>query len=209
MKRRHGAGSRLQRGARGRRKRAEGSARADIVRAAGALFLRKGLGEVTIRGIAREARVDPALVLYYFSSKEELALEALGATIQPLMESVFQAGPLRQGTGAAAVLRFLRFWDGQSQGAAFAGLFHPAAAEGRLGAAVRKFVASQIESQFVNQSEGEELRTRVGLFMTQIIGLGAVRYLFRIEPIASSPPEVLAKTIGPNLDHYLVGPAPL
>lgn len=209
MKRQQRAGSPRLRGARGRRKRAEGSARADIVHAAGALFLRKGLGEVTLRGIAREARVDPALVLYYFSSKEDLALEALGATIRPLMESVFQAGPPRRGTGAAAVLRFLRFWDAQSQGTAFAGLFHPASAEGRLGAAVRKFVASQIESQFAKQWEGEELRTRVGLFMTQIIGLGAVRYLFRIEPIASSPPEVLAEAIGPNLDRYLVGSAPL
>ncbi len=194
--------------ARGRRKKSARSARLDIVHAAGSLFLKRGLSEVTVRGIAREARVDPGLVLYYFRSKEDLALEALGATIQPLMAGVFQAGPIRRGAGAAAVLRFLRFWDAHSRGSAFAGLFHSAATEGRLGVAVRGFVISQIESQFAGRWGREELKTRVGFFMTQMIGLGAVRYLFRIEPIASASPENLAKIIGPTLDQYLLGRTP-
>ena len=177
------------------------------MRAAGRLFLRHGLTEVTIRGIAREAGVDPALVLYYFGSKEELSLEALGATLQPLLETTFQSGPLRRGTGAIAVLRFVRFWDGHAQGRAFAGLVYTAASGGRVGDAVRTFVTTQIEAQFVGQIAPEELKERVGLFMAQIIGLGVVRYLLRIEPIASATPESLARSVGPNLDRYLLGRA--
>ncbi len=90
----------------------------------------------------------------------------------------------------------------------FAGLFRSAVPEGRLGVALREFVTSQIESQFAGRWGPEELKTRVGFFMTQMIGLGAVRYLFRIEPIASASPENLAKVIGPTLDRYLLGRAP-
>lgn len=192
-------------GPRGRRGRAQGNARTDIVRAAGRLFLRHGLGEVSIRGIAREARVDPALVLYYFHSKEDVALEALGATLRPLMETTFRSGPLRRGTGANAVLRFLRFWDAHSQGRAFAGLVYTAGSGGRVGDAVRTFVSTQIEAQFAGQISDDELKARVGLFMTQIIGIGVVRYLLRVEPIASASAEWIARSIGPNLDRCLLG----
>jgi DNA-binding transcriptional regulator YbjK len=44
-----------------------------ITVAARASFARNGWAGTTLRGVARQVGVDPALVHYYFSSKEELS----------------------------------------------------------------------------------------------------------------------------------------
>ena len=51
--------------------------KAQILSAAGAVFSRDGYQRGSVRAVAREAGVDPALVRHYFSSKTELFVEAL------------------------------------------------------------------------------------------------------------------------------------
>lgn len=200
-----GAGHRARPG-RGRRRQDNGSARDDIVHAAQRLLLGQGIHDISLRAIAREARVDPALVLYYFASKEDLLFEALGATLRPLMKGVFRAGELRPGVGSSAITQFLRFWDTGDRGKTFATLIQTAASEGRLAKGLRGFFWSQIANQFSGLLPKDELPARVGLLTTQMVGLGAARYLLRLEPIASASVESLAKSIGPTLDRYLTGP---
>ena len=194
---------------RGRRRRDRGSAREDILRATQRLLLSQGIHDISIRAIAHEARVDPALVLYYFANKEDLLFGALGATLQPLMKGVFREGSLHPGVGSSAITQFLRFWDVENRGRTFATLIQTAGSEGRLAEGLRGFFSSQIANQFSGLLPKDELPARVGLLATQIVGLGAARYLFRLEPIASAPVEALAKSIGPTLDRYLTGPAVL
>ncbi|MCW5953202.1 MAG: helix-turn-helix transcriptional regulator, partial [Propionibacteriaceae bacterium] len=56
---------------RGRRPGNSGT-RAAIMQAALALFSRNGYDKVSLRAVAREADVDPALIHHYFDSKAEL-----------------------------------------------------------------------------------------------------------------------------------------
>ena len=62
-----------------------------ILRCAAKRFWRDGYVSTSVRGIASEVGVDPALVLHYFGSKEELFLKALPA--QEFWEEVL-TGPL-------------------------------------------------------------------------------------------------------------------
>lgn len=195
-----------KRAVRGRRKKSEGIAKDEILRAAQRLFPRQNIHEISLRAIAREAEVDPALVLYYFASKEDLLFEALGATLRPLLKGVFRTGPLRPGVGKNAVTQFLRFWDSEARGKTFATLIQTAASEGRLARGLRKFFAAQIAKQFIGRLAEDELPTRVGLVATQLFGLAGARYVFRLEPIASASIETLARSIGPTLDRYLLEP---
>lgn len=84
----------------GRDKRAEsaspsavrsGSTAEQILRCAVNRFWRDGYASTSVRGIAQEVGVDPALVIHYFGSKEELFLKALPA--QEFWEEVL-TGPL-------------------------------------------------------------------------------------------------------------------
>lgn len=55
---------------------------------------------------------------------------------------------------------------------------------------------------------GQEALTRASLVATQLVGVAVVRYVFRIEPVASTALEHLVATIGPTVQHYLTGSLP-
>jgi AcrR family transcriptional regulator len=58
----------------------EAGRRIQIVRAAAAVLGRQGYAETSLKDVAREARVAPGLLHYYFDSKEELLLEVVMVT---------------------------------------------------------------------------------------------------------------------------------
>src|SRR3954449_10450597 len=87
---------------RGRGRRPGGAdTRAAIVEAARKSFAAKGYDKASMRGIAREAGVDPALVHHYFEGKSALFVETLDVPVNPadLIERVTAGGggPLRGG----------------------------------------------------------------------------------------------------------------
>jgi AcrR family transcriptional regulator len=55
----------------------EAGRRIQIVRAAAAVLGRQGYAETSLKDVAREAKVAPGLLHYYFDSKEELLLEVV------------------------------------------------------------------------------------------------------------------------------------
>ena len=66
----------------------DGSAREQILEAAEQLFARKGLGPTTIKEIGTAAHQNPALLYYYFGSKEEL----YRAVLQRVMSGMVARG---------------------------------------------------------------------------------------------------------------------
>jgi hypothetical protein len=52
-------------------------------------------------------------------------------------------------------------------------------------------------------------RTRVHFVASQLVGVVMARYIIKLEPFTSLPPEQIAKTIAPNLQHYLTGELPM
>ena len=99
--------------ARGRGRRPAGDdTRASIVEAARASFAAKGYDRASLRGIARDAGVDPALVHHYFKGgKSELFAETLAVPINPaaLVDGIIAGDPARLGWRVIAT--FLAVWD--------------------------------------------------------------------------------------------------
>lgn len=50
-----------------------------------------------------------------------------------------------------------------------------------------------------------QLRLRATLVGSQLVGLAVSRYVLRLEPLASTPADELARHLGPTLDRYLTG----
>jgi len=55
----------------------------------------------------------------------------------------------------------------------------------------------------LNPAEGA---LRANLVASQISGLIMVRYIIKIEPLASAHPETIVALIGPTIQHYISGP---
>lgn len=51
----------------------------------------------------------------------------------------------------------------------------------------------------------EEVRMRGNLIATQMAGLILVRYVVRLEPLASAPSQDVVRMIAPNVQRYLTG----
>ena len=97
---------------RGRGRRPGGpDTRGEILAAARRSFAEKGFGGTTIRAVAGEAGVDPALVHHYFGAKDDLFLAALQIPVDPraLVPTIFAPGV--EGAGERLLRVFLSVWD--------------------------------------------------------------------------------------------------
>ena len=183
--------------------------RASILEAARQAFAEKGFDKASIRAIAGDAGVDPALVHHYFGTKEKLFLAAMNAPINPA-ELIPQAlsGP-REQAGERLVRLVLSVWDSPA-GAAAVAMFRSALSNEWTARLLREFVVTQVLRRAIGEliSDPEQASLRSSLVASQIAGLAVARYVLKVEPLASADPELIAAMIGPNVQRYLDGPLP-
>jgi AcrR family transcriptional regulator len=179
-----------------------------ILEAAMAAFIEKGYTATTIRGVARSAEVDPALVMHFFGNKEglfEAAIREGGMPVQRLTE-VVHGDP---GELAERVLRrYLAMWEDPLDGARLRAVLNaastsPAAAELLKTYAVREILQPMIKAVSAEQSE-----TRAILAGSHLVGIAFLRYVLKAEPMAALTTEELVAWVAPTLQRYLTGPLP-
>ncbi|MFE7869902.1 TetR family transcriptional regulator [Micromonospora humida] len=180
-----------------------------ILAAARSAFAERGFDAAPIRQIATAAGVDPALVHHYFGSKEELFRATVDIPVDPaaLLPAVLAGDP--DGIGERLVRTFLGVWDSPAGGAA-AALLRSAANSEWTARLMREFLTTQVLRRVLDQLDLDpsERPLRGALVATQMIGLAMMRYVIRLEPVASATPDTLAATLGPTIHRYLTAPLP-
>jgi AcrR family transcriptional regulator len=168
-----------------------------ILNAAREQFAAEGYDRATIRAIAQDAGIDPALVIRYFGSKEELFAAAADFDLRvPDLTAV-----PRSRLGAALVGHFLDRWEGDDRLKALlrASLSNPAAAE-RL----RGIFATQLISAMAPLFPSRAIAApRAGLVASQMLGLALTRYLLRLPPVTTLDRDALVQWLGPTIQRYL------
>ena len=193
---------------RGRPSRTDGKGadrRAAILAAARESFAAQGFRGTTIRGVARTAGVDPALVHHYFGSKDDLFLAALEVPIDP--RTVLPA--LLEGDLETAADRLLRsvltIWDEPSVRLQLAALFRTALASPAESNPLRDGLLPLVLGPLAARLPGPDAEHRAQLVVTQMMGLLVTRYVLGLEPLASVPREQVVAWVAPNLQRYLTG----
>jgi AcrR family transcriptional regulator len=183
--------------------------RSSILDAARRTFAEKGFDKASIRAIAGDAGVDPALVHHYFGTKEKLFLASMNAPINP-GELIPQAlaGPRAQ-AGERLIRLALTVWDSPAGTAALA-MFRSALSNEWTARLLREFVITQILRRAVGDlvTDPAETPLRSSLVATQIAGVLLGRYVLKIDPLAGADPEVIVAAIGPNIQRFLDDPMP-
>ncbi|MGE5116329.1 MAG: TetR family transcriptional regulator [Betaproteobacteria bacterium] len=176
--------------------------RAAILGAARERFAADGYERATIRAIAAEAGVDPALVMRYYGNKE--GLFAAAAEFDLRLPDF--AGVPRKALGAALVEHFLARWEDDDTLKALlrAAATNPAAAA-RLRAIFARQVAPTVAALC---GDRRSAATRAGLVASQILGFALGRYVLELPPlVAMSRPDIV-KWLGPTVHRYACGEAP-
>lgn len=172
-------------------------------------FSRLGYDRATIRGIAAEARVDPALVHHYYGTKDQLLVAALSLPVNPAeMVPELLRGDVA-GLGERLLRRFLQLWASQPPArGALVGLVRAAASHERAARMMREFFQREVLGRLADALDMSQPRLRAGLVASQLIGLAMTRFVIRMEPIASADPETLVACYAPTIQRYLTGPLP-
>jgi len=195
-----------QTGERRGRRPGRGDTRGAILDAARALFATQGFERSTIRAIANSAHVDPALVLHYFGTKENVFLSAVELPFEP--EAVLPT--ILAGDIESLGERIARFVVGLLEEDAarsrFLAVVRAAASEPAAALLLRGLIERRIRDPIAQALGGDDAELRASLVGSQIIGLAMARYVVRVEPLASLPSESLVARIAPTLQRYLAEP---
>jgi AcrR family transcriptional regulator len=177
-----------------------------ILAAAREAFAERGFDRASIRAIATSAGVDPALVHHYFGTKDKLFLAAMSAPVDPgeMLPEVLAGG--RDRIGERLVRAFLRAWDSPA-GVAAAALLRSGMTNDWTARMLREFLVTQVLRRIIRHLDCDpaEASLRASLVATQVTGLAMMRYLIRLEPLASAPPEVVVAAVAPTIQRYLTG----
>ncbi|WP_156763583.1 TetR family transcriptional regulator [Mycobacterium scrofulaceum] len=178
---------------------------ARILAAARDEFARHGWAGTAIRAVARTADVDPALIYHYFGSKEGL-LDAATTPPQKWLDAVSATWATPEADlGRQLIRTVLDTWTDEEVGPILRAVVLTAAHEDKTREKLRLIVErGLIGGSTLGADEGERLR-RSGLIATQLIGFALLRYVWKIEPIASMSEDQVVAAVAPNLQRYVEG----
>ena len=178
---------------------------ARIIAAARTEFAENGWAGTTIRAVARAADVDPGLVYHYFGSKEGL-LDAATNPPQQWLDNVAKVWttPIA-GLGAALLKLLLASWADDEVGPTLRAILQTAAHEPATREKLRRVVEGSLMGVADLGSGDRDRLLRTGLVSSQMMGFALMRYVWKIEPIASMTEDEAIAAISPNLQHYVDG----
>lgn len=175
-----------------------------IIDAARERFMRDGYERATVRAIAAEARVDVAMVYYFFGSKEGLfTASTLTGPEHPLHQLATLLDEGTERIGERLVRRFLDHWEKGDVFEPFLTLWRSAAIHPEARKVLHDSLAGPIAKRVAAEFGVADAELRVELVASHLAGLAFARYQLKVEPLASTNVEDLVGWLGPTLQRYL------
>ncbi|MEV0235164.1 TetR family transcriptional regulator [Nonomuraea sp. NPDC050786] len=177
--------------------------RGEILAAARKVFAEKGFDKATVRAIAREAGVDPALVHHYFDTKEGMFAAAMQLPITP--DQVIPAlleGP-REEIGERLVRLLLQVTAAPETREPMVALIRSAMTNEQAATMFREFISNALLFQVAERLTVPHLRIEAAF--AQMYGVIMGRYVIKLEPLASAGHDELVELLAPTIQRYLTG----
>jgi len=166
-------------------------------------FATRGYDATSLRSIANETRVDPALLIHYFGSKEGLFVEAMGFPMRP--SALFgDLRPLPLAEAAEGLTRvFLQMADSDESRNAVLGLVRSAVSNEKAAAMLREFLTAELLNLIGELAGRPDAPLRASLVAAQLIGLAMLRHVVRIDAVADASQDELVGFVAPVIELYL------
>jgi len=181
--------------------------REQILAAARKHFASAGYDGATVRGIAATAKVDPALVLHYFGSKEGVFRAAIEFPLDPAEVVARLLEPGLEGLGERMVRFFLETWE-SPRGRPLLAILRSVVNHEDAAGLMRGFLSRELLGRLAAALRTDRPDLRASLAFSHLIGLALARYIVKVEPLASADADTLAAWAGPVIQKYLTGPLP-
>ncbi|MEV0386223.1 TetR family transcriptional regulator [Nonomuraea sp. NPDC050643] len=175
-----------------------------ILTAAIESFVAHGYGGTTIRAVARAAGVDPALVMHFFGSKDGLFAAAIKESMPvTLMVEAIDGDEAHIAERLAA--RYLSLWEDPAHGPTLKAVLQAAAATPAAADLLKDLMRTELLGPLMRNLSQDHAELRTLLAASHMIGLAMMRYVLKVEPLASTPAHLVAAAVAPALQRYLTG----
>lgn len=179
--------------------------RAAILDAARIRFADTGFDKTSIRAIAGDADVDPALVHHYFGTKQQLFAAVVEFPADPEATLTAVDGAPLDELGATIVRAVVGVWDSPA-GPGIVAMVRSIFGGGETNLARSFLLQVVLERVRVRiATPTDDGRARVALAAAQMVGLLTARKIVGIEPLASMPIDEVVAAVGPSVQRYLTG----
>jgi AcrR family transcriptional regulator len=174
--------------------------RDDILVAARNQFAAHGYGGATIRGIAAEAGVNPALVHHFFGSKDQVFVAALNLPFNPtVLADTLLEGP-HETIGERMVRLFLGLWSDPDTQLPFFALIRSVTTSPEVADQLRQFIETALLAKVAAALDLPPIRITAAA--AQMMGLAIVRYILKAEPMASASEDEVVALVAPVIQRY-------
>lgn len=174
-----------------------------VLAAAKHRFAQQGYDKTTLRAIAADAGVDPAMVLYLFGSKADLFRESLRLILDPdILLGAIEGPP--EDVGVRMVTTYLKIWESPETAASIRAMLVAATSNTDAHEAFRTFMRDYVLTAIsAVLGGGEQARLRAMLAGSNLVGTAMLRYVMEVPPLATLPAEDVVRLIAPTVTRYL------
>ncbi|MET9474005.1 TetR family transcriptional regulator [Streptomyces sp. NPDC002917] len=178
-------------------------ARERILEAARTEFAERGYDKTSIRGIAKKAGVDAALVHHYFGTKDEVFAAAIEVSFEPalVIPAILSGGT--NGLGERLARYFIGVWENPASRAPLLAIMRSALTHEAAAKVLRGFVLRRLLERIAESLDVPDATFRAELAASHMIGIAMLRYVIKAEPLASAEPEKIVAMVAPTLQRYL------
>jgi len=178
--------------------------RAAILAAAREQFGLHGYDRTSIRAIASQAQIDPAMVMRYFTSKEGLFAAAVDVDL--MLPDLKGTPP--EDLGTRLTQHFLERWEGSLSDDVLVILLRSAVTDPRVAERLQSVFVEQVAAALRGLGPPGDGDRRAALVASQLLGIALTRYLLRFPAIAERPREDVLADVAPSVQRYLLGDLP-
>ncbi|MEU2259282.1 TetR family transcriptional regulator [Streptomyces sp. NPDC019645] len=178
-------------------------ARERILEAARTEFAERGYDKTSVRGIAKAAGVDPALVHHYFGTKDEVFAAAIEVSFEPALVVPAILGEGKDGVGERLARYFIGVWENPVTRAPLLAILRSALTHEAAAKVLRGFVLRRMLERIAADLDVPDPKFRAELAASHMIGIAILRYVIQVEPLATADPEEIVAMVAPTLQRYL------
>ena len=191
---------------RGGRRPGSSTSRQKILEVARLAFSANGYAETSLRGIAREAEVDPSLIVQLFGSKAGL----FAAVVEWPFDASQVGAQIRdvptEQVGEYMARLFIGHWDRDEHRNPIVSLIHAALSDSTAAAMLREFITVNFTLPVVERVGADRPQLRAALLASQLLGFGLSRYVLAFDALTSTPSAELVAVLGASLQHTCTSP---
>lgn len=202
-----------ERGPRG----ARGKMREQIKRVAESQFIARGYDGTTMRSIAKGAGCDPAMVSYYFGSKQRLFRNCFDLPLDPLQQILQLWEPGLEGIADRLLDFAFTLYEERLTKDRMKALMRALITDSETTQRFRAYMSENLlkgGAEVLNtlqiasgQEVNEELETNfqalIEILMSMIYGVATMRYIVQLEPVASMERSELQNRLAPILQTQI------